>query len=133
MIPNQRQLDLLGKQVRVTNPHLDSSWEGELIGFANHPTLLLEAYDGHQMSLPQSFTIEVVDAPPENRDSPGGGSVTADQRYTLAEARHELARLECATHGHDINAISSGLSTDPIRIVCSRCGDSWAVEPRDAA
>lgn len=61
----QEQHDILGKKVRVTNPHVGSSWEGELIGFANHPTLILACGDGRQIPLPQSFTIEVTDPPAE--------------------------------------------------------------------
>jgi hypothetical protein len=56
----QQQNELLRKRVRVTNPHLGSSWEGELVGFADCPTLLLGLGNGRQMSLPQSFTIEVI-------------------------------------------------------------------------
>lgn len=62
MIPDEEQRDLLGKRVQVTNQDLGSSWEGELIGFANHPTLLLKTDSGQQVSLPQSFRIEVIDS-----------------------------------------------------------------------
>lgn len=51
--------------------------------------------------------------------------------YTLADAQRELARRECEMHHHDIDVVYVGLSTDPARIVCSRCGDSWAVLPKE--
>lgn len=59
--------------------------------------------------------------------------MSTEQRYTLAEARQELSRRECVTHGHDTDVICSGLSNEPIRIVCSRCGDSWAVQPKETS
>jgi hypothetical protein len=57
--------------------------------------------------------------------------VTEEKRYTLAEARREIARRECVGRGHDTKVICNGLSTEPIRIVCGRCGDSWAVQPKE--
>lgn len=58
---NEReQYRLIGEKVRVTNTHVGSSWEGELIGVANQPTLILATGDGRHISLPQSFTIEVI-------------------------------------------------------------------------
>jgi hypothetical protein len=132
VITRQRQMELLGKWARVTNPLLESSWEGKLVGFADHPTLLLSAGDGRQIPLPQSFTIEVIDAPPDGGDDPGD-SGTGEPRYTLAEARQELRRRECAGRGHDTEVICNGLSTDPVKVVCGRCGDSWAVLSRETA
>ena len=55
--------------------------------------------------------------------------MTAEQRYTLTEARQELNRRQCAAHGHDIDIICSGMSGDPVRLVCGRCGKSWNVQP----
>ena len=128
MISRQQQMDLLGNWVRVTNPspQLSASWEGKLVGFADHPTLLLSMGSERQMSLPQSFTIEVIDAPPEDGTASG-------PRYTLAEARHLLNQRECVGRGHAIEVICNGLSTDPVRVLCGRCGDSWAVQPKEAA
>lgn len=57
--------------------------------------------------------------------------MTAEQRYTLTEARRELNRWECSGRGHDIDVIYNGISVDPVRLVCGRCGDSWAVQPKE--
>ena len=59
--------------------------------------------------------------------------MSAEQRYTLAEAQQELNRRHCATHGHDIAVICAGLSGNPVRVVCGCCGDSWAVQSKETA
>jgi hypothetical protein len=48
--------------------------------------------------------------------------------YTLSEATAELARRECAAHGHDFDIISTGAG-EPIKLRCGRCGRSWGVSP----
>jgi hypothetical protein len=60
-------------------------------------------------------------------DSAGGDA----RRYTLAEARAELARRECAAYGHDIEIVS--VDGRPVSLVCGRgCGHpGWAVTPAD--
>ena len=55
--------------------------------------------------------------------------MTTEQRYTLTEARQELNRRHCATHGHDINVLSAGLNPEPFQLVCDCCGKSWKVQP----
>lgn len=40
----------------------------------------------------------------------------------LAAAQRLVAEHECATHGHDFDALMSGLSNVPIAFTCSRCG-----------
>lgn len=52
-------------------------------------------------------------------------STTPEPRYTLAEARAELGRQECRTHGHSWDVISRG--GVPVRIDCDTCGASYAV------
>lgn len=43
--------------------------------------------------------------------------------YTLAEARRELGRQECAAGGHDLEIVEQGLNREPIALVCTRqCG-----------
>ena len=59
--------------------------------------------------------------------------MTEEKRYTLAEARRELGRLECTGRGHSIDVVYEGLSVEPVAIVCGRCGDSWAVQPKEAS
>jgi hypothetical protein len=54
-----------------------------------------------------------------------------EKLYTLAEARRELARRECDTHGHDIDFMHQHGSTDPIAAFCTRdCGhQGWRMTP----
>lgn len=47
--------------------------------------------------------------------------------YTLTEARAEIARRECALHGHDFNIICVTGSLDPVALVCERCGRTLQV------
>lgn len=49
-----------------------------------------------------------------------------EQRYTLNEARRELAKAECTVHGHDWDVVQQ-FGEGPIAIVCSRCGKSHRV------
>lgn len=51
------------------------------------------------------------------------------QRYTLDEARRELARRECAMHGHDVETILIVQTGQPRLLLCARCGQSWDVAP----
>jgi hypothetical protein len=124
VIPTQRQFDLLGKQVRVTNPHLDSSWKGELVGFADHPTLLLEAYDGHQMSLPQSFTIEVIDAVPA---SESGGTVSNLPPFSGDDVPCPKCGKEgCSTEWVSPNFVGpGGTRGECLERRCRRCTHAW--------
>ncbi|PRX91964.1 hypothetical protein CLV72_11237 [Allonocardiopsis opalescens] len=48
-------------------------------------------------------------------------------KYTLREARQELARRECNANGHDFTPITPAYSPDPVRFVCGNCGRSWQV------
>lgn len=54
-----------------------------------------------------------------------------EPRYTLAEARREIARQHCWEHGHDYSVISSrcmqDLAGQPINVQCDRCGTYWPV------
>ena len=52
-------------------------------------------------------------------------------KYTLEEARRELARRECTFLGHDLQIIYEGLG-EPKQIVCERgCGHpGWTVRSR---
>lgn len=52
---------------------------------------------------------------------------TEEKRYTLEEARAEMARQECARHGHSWNVIQA-LTGGPMRIVCESCGWGGTVE-----
>lgn len=53
---------------------------------------------------------------------------TASRTYTLEEARRELARKECSTHGHAWDVIG-GLDGIPRRVLCTTCGASYRVVP----
>lgn len=57
--------------------------------------------------------------------------MTGQQRYTLDQARRELARRECEIHGHDIDFTHHAGSTDPIAAYCTRgCGHhGWRMIP----
>lgn len=50
----------------------------------------------------------------------------SERTYTLDEAAMELARRECARHGHDFETISTG-DCEPIKLLCGRCGRAWTV------
>lgn len=50
----------------------------------------------------------------------------SEQTYTLNEAQAELARRECAAHGHSFQIIQTG-EGEPIKLWCDRCGRSWKV------
>lgn len=55
---------------------------------------------------------------------------TDERRYTLAEAQQHLARQECFGHGHDFDVIVTVGSGTPQSVICSRCGESWAIKPK---
>lgn len=56
--------------------------------------------------------------------------VPLPDRYTLEEARKELARQDCLVHGHDYEVIATYSSDGgPSDVICSRCGRAWAVAP----
>lgn len=48
-------------------------------------------------------------------------------RFTLEEARRELARQRCATYGHSYD-VETCIAGYPVAITCSDCGGSWVVE-----
>jgi len=52
----------------------------------------------------------------------------SDVRYTLDEARRELARRECVALGHDWVVVTGG-GGEPRLVLCERCGASRRVEP----
>lgn len=49
-----------------------------------------------------------------------------EPRYTLPEARREIARRECAFHGHDWRVVIAGTG-QPVAITCERCGQAHEV------
>lgn len=57
-----------------------------------------------------------------------------EQRFTLEEARQELARQDCLADGHDFDVVATFASDGaPAYVTCSRCARSWAVGSRDPA
>lgn len=51
------------------------------------------------------------------------GDGTRVPLYTLAEARREIDRQECAAGGHDLEVVEQGLTREPVALVCTRqCG-----------
>lgn len=48
-----------------------------------------------------------------------------DRRYTLDEARAELARRQCEIEGHDLEIVLTAY--EPTGAVCSRCAASWKI------
>lgn len=55
--------------------------------------------------------------------------MTDEPHYTLSEAETELARRECAEHGHQPEFIHKFGNPDPERAICSRCGQAWNLIP----
>lgn len=53
-----------------------------------------------------------------------------EPRYTLAEARWELAKDKCLTQGHDLDIILA-YTGEPQSIICQRCGASWLIAPKE--
>lgn len=49
-----------------------------------------------------------------------------ERRYTLDEAKRELAKQSCRLHGHDFQ-VEVRAGGDPERILCERCGRVWPV------
>lgn len=60
-------------------------------------------------------------------------SDTDEERFTLEEARVELARRECSRSGHDWQVLTQRHLCDavdrPISVVCVRCQETHAVAP----
>ena len=56
-----------------------------------------------------------------------GEPTTDERRYTLAEARRELAAQECGRYGHDYQIMVQ--KDEPVALECSRCGRGWPVGP----
>jgi hypothetical protein len=56
----------------------------------------------------------------------------SEKRFTLEEARIELALQECREHGHDwtviVNQTFADPAGEPVRVVCDRCLTSRRVE-----
>lgn len=50
--------------------------------------------------------------------------MTDEPRYTLDEARRELARRECGYHGHDYETTVRP-NHEPVTFFCNRCGKTW--------
>lgn len=50
--------------------------------------------------------------------------MTEQRQFTLAEARLELQRRECAHHGHDFDILQR--AGEPFRLICP-CGRTWSV------
>lgn len=49
------------------------------------------------------------------------------ERFTLEEARLELAKQECSRYGHSYDVVVSMGSDGPTTIQCDRCGKAWDV------
>lgn len=47
--------------------------------------------------------------------------------YTLADAKVELARIECERMGHDYWLRLNGVG-NPINLLCSRCERNWRIQ-----
>jgi hypothetical protein len=73
---------LLGEWVTVTNPDHGAVWQGQLIGLADDPSLLLNAPGGSRLCLPQSFHVQRC-APP----AAGAPPRPAGQHRAFAELR----------------------------------------------
>ena len=53
---------------------------------------------------------------------------TDEQRFTLAEARREIARRTCHDRGHDFDFKPRRLMDEaPTGIICARCGWSGTI------
>jgi hypothetical protein len=52
-----------------------------------------------------------------------------EPRYTLDEAKAEIARQECATYGHDYMTVVWMGGNEPTGVTCSRCGQHWPIAP----
>lgn len=48
------------------------------------------------------------------------------KRYTLEEAKLELARRDCTVLGHDFEHVTDS-GNNPTRVVCARCLAYWRV------
>lgn len=51
--------------------------------------------------------------------------------YTLTQAKRQLALQECSYFGHSWDVVQTLVR--PTAIVCSRCGESYAVVQKDRA
>lgn len=47
--------------------------------------------------------------------------------------RRAVRREECTQHGHTYDVIIEMLHEDPTALICTCCGKSWLVSPRDHA
>ena len=54
-----------------------------------------------------------------------------EPRYTLAEARAELARQECIHNGHDYDVLDNRTMGNspghPIEVYCTTCHSTWPI------
>lgn len=61
----------IGKQVTVTNPHMQyTSWTGKLIGYRDHPCVTLEFENGEHMCLPADWVEPDTPPTPPNPNPP---------------------------------------------------------------
>jgi hypothetical protein len=63
----------------------------------------------------------------EQKRQAAGGVVTDERKYTLSEARQELARRECVEHGHDWHVVLMLGTNVPYSVACDRCGQIHVV------
>lgn len=70
--------------------------------------------------------VEDVPIPPDDV-GPLEYTAIGEPLFTLQQAKLELAKQECAIHGHDFDVLSTVLSSDPRQVLCSRCSQTWKV------
>ncbi len=56
--------------------------------------------------------------------------MATEERFTLEEARRQLALEECRNFGHRYEFIQT-VMLEPIRFYCMRCHRSWDATPAD--
>jgi hypothetical protein len=104
---------LLGEWVRVSNPTNPASWTGKLLGLADNPSVLIESADGHRMSLPQTFTVERVDAPAAPADVPAPRSTVVH-----ATPRKGSSLTPCCGRSPFNLPRTDRISIDPFEATC---------------
>lgn len=57
--------------------------------------------------------------------------MSTEPRYTLAEAKAELARQECVNHGHTYGVLDDrtlgSAPGQPVEVYCSQCETTWPI------